>query len=231
MEKQFNAVCLFSGGKDSSLALFKALKQAIKISCLLTVKSKSTESYMYHLPNIHLTELLSEALDLPLIVIESSGIKEKELIELKEALLDLKNQGIINAVVSGAIKSNYQKKRIDLICSELKLESITPLWHQNEEKLLKELIENNFQVIITSVAAAGLNEEWLGRELNEKTINELIDLNKMFGLSLVGEGGEFETLTLDMPLYKKKLRLIEAKKEFKGTRGELKITKAVLEKK
>jgi len=229
--KKLNAACLFSGGKDSSLALLKAIKQGIKIKCLLAVKSKRKNSYMYHLPNIHLTELSAKALDLPLILIESTGIKEKELIELKETLKELKEKKIINAVVSGAIKSNYQKKRINDICNELKLKSITPLWHESEEKLLNELIENNFKIIITGIAALGLTKEWLGRELNEKTIQELKKLNEKFALSLVGEGGEFETLVLDMPLFKKKIKVIKAKKEFKGTSGQLNVLKAELENK
>lgn len=223
-----NVCVLFSGGKDSTFALMKAKEEGHSIACLVTIKAKSSDSYMYHLPNIHLTEQLAKALELPLIVAESTGIKEKELIELEEILKELKKDLKIEGVVSGAIASSYQKERVDKICNGLGLKSIAPLWHRNQKELLEEMIESKMKIIIVGTFAAGFDEKWLGKELNEKTLNELIGLEKKYKINLSGEGGEFESLVLDCPLFKKKLKIIESEKEIRGLKTELKILKAEL---
>lgn len=221
-------VCLFSGGKDSTFALYKAMQEKHEIVCLLTMKSKRKDSYMYHFPNIHLAEYSAQALDIPLIFSETSGEKEKELIELEEELLALKESQGIEGVVSGAVASNYQKERVDKICKKLGLKSIALLWHRDEKELIEEMLANGFRIIIVGVAAAGLDENWLGKELNENSLRELIKLKEKYGVSLVGEGGEFETLVLDCPIFKKKIKVIESEKKFSGTSGELVIKKAEL---
>jgi len=221
-------VSLFSGGKDSVFALKKALDSGHELCCLLTVKSKRSDSYMYHIPNIHLTELSAQAMDLPLVVVESSGEKEKELIELKNALADLKKQKGIEAVVSGAIASQYQKKRIDIICKELSLESIAPLWEKNQLELLKEMISQDFEIVVVGVAAAGLDEDWLGRKIDSSAVKELEALAEKYSVSVVGEGGEFESLVTDAPLFKKKIEVVEKEKNWSGSRGVLEVKKAVL---
>lgn len=220
--------CLFSGGKDSTFALYRILQEKHEIVCLLTMKSKRKDSYMYHLPNIHLAEYSAQALDIPLIFSETSGEKEKELIELEKELLALKKSQGIKGVVSGAVASNYQKERIDNICKKLKLKSIAPLWHKDEKELVEEMLANGFKIMIVGVAAAGLDEKWLGMELNEKSLKELIKLKEKYGVSLVGEGGEFETLVIDCPIFKKKINVIESEKKFSGTSGELVIKKIEL---
>lgn len=222
-------VCvLFSGGKDSMFALMKAKESGNEISCLVTIKAKSQDSYMYHLPNIHLTEKLAEALDLPIFIVESSGEKEKELTELKEILADLKRDLKIEGVVSGAIASSYQKERVDKICSDLGLKSIAPLWHRNQKELLEEMLESGLKVMLVGTFAAGFDEKWLGKILDKKVLLELLEIEKKFKINLSGEGGEFESLVLDCPLFSKELKVIEAEKEIKGLKGELKIKKAEL---
>ena len=76
---------LFSGGKDSTMAVYNALENGDDVRYLLAVKSANDESYMFHVPNIHLTDLLSEAMDIPIISVETDGIKEAELEDLKDA--------------------------------------------------------------------------------------------------------------------------------------------------
>jgi len=92
---------LYSGGKDSNLALQKALEKGHDISCLITMKSRNPDSYMFHYPNIHLTDLIAKALEIPLRKAPTSGIKEEELDDLKKLLASLD----VDGVVSGAIQS------------------------------------------------------------------------------------------------------------------------------
>ncbi|MEK6949475.1 MAG: diphthine--ammonia ligase [Nanoarchaeota archaeon] len=202
---------LISGGKDSIYSAYKASKDN-NIICIITFKSKRDDSYMFHIPNVHLVELQAESMGIPLISVESSGIKEKELKDIKKALQIAIKKYKIEGVVSGALASNYQKERIDKICKGLKMESIAPLWHIEPEKYLRELIKNNFKIIITGIAADGLTKDFLGHEINEVFINKIKKLNIHGG----GEGGEYESLVLDCPMFAKKLSIKKAKIEMEN---------------
>ena len=204
---------LFSGGKDSTYALFLASKTH-EIKYLVTIFPESKESWMFHHPCIELTSLQAKAMRIEQIIQKTKGEKEKELEDLKKALERIKNE--IDGVVSGAIQSEYQKTRIDRICKELKLKSLAPLWHRDAEQLLKEEIEEGFEIIMTGVFAEGLDESWLGRKIDLKTVEELKELKKKYGINLAGEGGEFETLVLDCPLFEKKIEILEAEKIWDG---------------
>ena len=221
-------VSLFSGGKDSTYATLLAKKAGHSISCLLSIKSTASESFMYHKPNIEMNALSAEAMRLPLIIVETSLGKEAELSPLKETLAEMKKKLKIEGVVTGAVASTYQASRIQKICNDLGLHCFNPLWQKNQFQLLNELLEKKFEVIVVAVAAAGLDESWLGRKLDKNVIAELVALNRKYDLNIAGEGGEIETFVLDCPRFKRKIKLIEAEKKFSGSSGELLIKKAKL---
>jgi predicted ATP pyrophosphatase (TIGR00289 family) len=179
---------------------------------------------MFHYPNIHLAEFFAEAVGIPLVKGETSGIKESELEDLKRILASLQ----IDGVVTGAIMSRYQKDRIDKICEDLNLESMAPLWRENPRKLLEEIVNLNFEVVIMGVYAYGFDASWLGRKLNQKTINDLAELAKKYQISLVGEGGEYETLVLDAPFFKKRIQLLQTEKIWENHSGYLLVKKTKL---
>jgi len=219
-----HVAALVTGGKDSALALYRALKQGHEVMCLVTMLPQREDSWMFHFPNIHLTDLFAEAVEIPLVRAETSGVKETELQDLKGLLATLDIEG----VVSGAISSRYQKERIDRVCGELNLRSIAPLWQEDPIKLMKEIICLNFEVIIVGAYAYGFDEGWLGRKINSKTLNDLVELNKEYEISPVGEGGEYETLVLDAPFFKKRIRLLQVEKLWENHSGYLLVKKAEL---
>jgi len=221
---------LFSGGKDSTLALMKAM-QSNEVVCLITAVSKNPESYMFHTPNIELTKLQAEAIGLPLIQKVTEGVKEEELKDLKEAIKKSKEKFGIEGIVTGAIASNYQKSRIQKICDDLKLKCINPLWGMDQKKVLEELVKNKFEVIIVGVFAKIFDESWLGRKIDEKTVEELLKLEKKEKINPAGEGGEIETLVLNAPFFKKRLKIIKTEKIMEKDSGILKIKRAELERK
>ena len=201
---------LVSGGKDSLYAMYLASKEH-EIKYIVSIISENPESYMFHFPNVKLVEKQAEVMNIPIIQKLTKGEKEGELEDLKETLNEIKDK--IDGIVAGAIESNYQKGRLERICSGLDLQLITPLWHKDSEKLLRDMI-SRFDIIITAVSAPPLDESWLGREIDEECISELMELTKKYRIHLVGEGGEFETFVLDCPLFKKKLQIIETRKEW-----------------
>jgi len=219
---------LYSGGKDSTYAIFKALQSGHDIECLLTMLPERKDSYMYHVPNIEITEFGARAMDYPLIYYNTTGEKEKELIELEEAIKDLKEELGIEGVLTGAVASKYQADRIGAIAEKLGLKCVNPLWDRNNIGLLEEMVSEKFEIMIVGVYAGGLDESWLGKVIGEKEISELNALNEKYSISPLGEGGEIETLVVDCPLYKKKIEIVESEKEFDGSRGELKIKKVEL---
>ena len=218
---------LATGGKDSALALHKALNEGYEIAYLVGMIPLRDDSWMFHYPNIRLVDLFAEAVEIPLVKAETSGIKEEEVEDLKHLIEKLD----VNGLVSGAIASNYQKTRIEKICKQLRLKCIMPLWQKDPLEILKEILGLKFEVIMTGVYAYGFNSDWLGRTIDAVTVDALLELNRQYGISLVGEGGEYETLVLDAPFFKKKIKIIQAEKVWKDQGGYFHITKAELENK
>jgi ABC transporter with metal-binding/Fe-S-binding domain ATP-binding protein len=197
--------CLFSGGKDSTYALYLILKQGHEVRYLVSVFPESNESYMFHYPMIEKTIEQAASMGIEQIIVRTKGEKEKELGDLKKALSGLD----IDGVVSGAIASSYQKSRIDKIAKELGIASLAPLWHRDQEGLLKEQIDAGFEIIITHVAAQGLDNSWIGRRLDYRAFEELKKIRDKYKINISGEGGEFETLVLNCPLFSHPLKAPE----------------------
>ena len=218
---------LFSGGKDSALALHKVAEKE-EVACLITLVSQNAESYMFHTPNINVTALQADALGLPIIQKATEGKKEKELSDLEEAITQAIKKFGIEGVVSGAVESVYQSERIQRICQRLDIWCFNPLWKKNQKSLLEEIVDKHFKVIISGVFAYPLDFSWLGKEINHETIAQLIELADKFSLSPSGEGGEIETTVLDAPLFKKKIEIVDSSVEMKGYSGVFTIKKGLL---
>jgi diphthine-ammonia ligase len=202
---------LFSGGKDSTLSAYLAKQMGHELVCLISIKSQNLESYMFHTPSIMSVVKQAEVMELPLILKITKGEKEKELKELEEAIKEAIDKFNIEGIVTGAIASNYQASRIKKICDKFGIKIINPLWGKNQIKILNLLIKDNFKVIITAVAAYPLDEKWLGRQIDERFIEDVKKLNEKYGINPAGEGGEFETLVLNCPLFKRELKVVNKK--------------------
>ncbi|MFC1742061.1 diphthine--ammonia ligase [Nanoarchaeota archaeon] len=196
---------MFSSGKDSAYALWTMMKQNYPVRCLITMKSSNPDSYMFHTPNIDLASLQAKAINVPIVVEETAGEKEKELDDLKRAILRAKLEYGIEGVVTGALYSQYQRERIEKICDSLGLKVFSPLWHMDQEKEMRQLIAEGFEVVLGSVAAEGLDKSWLGRRLSGSDVDKLVALKSKIGLNVAGEGGEFESLVLDGPMFSKRV--------------------------
>ncbi len=218
---------LFSGGKDSTLALHIAQEKE-HVECLITIVSKNPESYMFHTPNINITQMQSEALGIPLVSVESEGRKEEELKDLEKAILMAKNKFGIEGVVTGAVESVYQASRVQRICNRLDLWCFNPLWKHDQRSLLKKLIAEKFIVIISGVFAYPLDEKWLGKQIDSTLIEKLVELEKNFAISPSGEGGEIETTVLDAPLFNKRIEVTDSSNKWQRDCGVYQINQAHL---
>lgn len=220
---------LISSGKDSIYAMYVMMKQNYEIGCMISIKSANKDSFMFHTPGIEMVKMQSESIGIPLIEHETKGEKEKELKDLKKALEIAKKKYKIDGVITGALFSNYQRERIEKIADSLGLKIFSPLWHINQETLLREIIGNGFNFIITKIAADGLDRSWLGKEISLSDVDKLVKLNEKVGFNIAFEGGEAETLMISGPIFKRPIIIedfeIIMEKDYIG---ELKIKKARL---
>ncbi len=223
---------LYSGGKDSTFALYWAAQQGWDVCCLVSLFPSRADSWMFHTPNIQFVKHQAEALGLPLVAQATSGEKEAELQDLKTALNTARKQYTLNGIVVGALASDYQQERVNRICEDLQLKTYAPLWHKDQDRLLREMIECGFEIIIQHVAAEGLSEKWLGRKIDRACYQDLLKLHEQYSLNPAGEGGEYESFVLDGPIFKKKLVIVEAEKRMESACcGTLMIKKVWLENK
>lgn len=221
---------LFSSGKDSTYATYIMKRRNYEISCLITIKSENKDSFMFHTPNIDLASLQAESMGIPLIEQKTKGDKEIELSDLKKAIKKAKDEYKIEGIITGALFSNYQRERIEKVCDELSLPVFSPLWHKEQENYMRELLAADFEFVLSSVAAYGLDKSWLGKKITPKDVDKLAELHEKYKINVAGEGGEFESLVIDCPLFKKRLNIIDFEiiEEDKHT-AKLVVKKAKLE--
>lgn len=198
---------LFSGGKDSAYAAYLTKQKGHQISCLISIISKNTESYMFHTPSITKVKVQSERMKIPIIIKDTQGKKEEELKDLEDAIKNAIIEYNVEAIITGSVESAYQASRIQKICDTLDLECFNPLWQKDQIELLYDLIKLNFDVITTGVFAYPLGEDWLGRKINKKFIEDIKYLNNKYKINPAGEGGEYETYVLNCPLFYKKIKI------------------------
>ncbi len=190
---------LFSGGKDSTYALWCTQLQGWDVTTLVTMFPEVKDSWMFHYPAITWTRLQAELLGLPQYIISTKGFKETELEDLSAGLESLKQRDGLDGIVSGAVASEYQRTRLDNICERLGIRSFAPLWHKNPQQLVNDEIESGLEFVITACSALGLDRDWLGRRIGAKELEQLVGLSKRFGLNVAFEGGEAETFVLRAP--------------------------------
>jgi ABC transporter with metal-binding/Fe-S-binding domain ATP-binding protein len=219
---------LFSGGKDSTYAAFLARQRGDELVCLITLSPVRSDSYMFHYPNISWTPMQAESMRLPQVTLETKGVKEEELVDLKKAVETAKEDFSVESVYTGALASVYQKSRVERICDELGVKAVSPLWQIDPVTHLTNLTANRFEVIMTGVAALGLDESWLGRALDMDAIRDLAELHAKYGVNPGLEGGEGETFVLDCPLFDRRIQVTSSKKHWKGDAGYLEILDAHL---
>lgn len=230
-------VSLYSGGKDSSWALYRALEEGLDVGRLVTVHPTG-DSYMFHTPATHLADLAAESIGIPLVDVspgdfdaanaESSGVQgDAELEPLEAALMALDDEMKIAGVIAGAVESEYQTSRIEAMADRLGVETYTPLWQRDPQDLANAMLDASFEILIVQVAAYGLDESWLGRTLDRDALAELTDLNDEYGVHILGEGGEFETLVVDAPHMGSRIEL-DYETVWEGDRGHLDVKNARL---
>ncbi|XP_071382902.1 diphthine--ammonia ligase [Centroberyx affinis] len=212
-------VALISGGKDSCYNMMQCVAAGHRIAALANLRPANTDeldSYMYQTVGHQAIELYAEAMELPLYrrTIQGCSLdtgrdysqtEGDEVEDLYELLHLVKEKEGVEAVSVGAILSDYQRVRVENVCLRLGLQPLAYLWRRDQESLLSEMISSDLHAILIKVAAFGLDpEKHLGKPLADME-PYLKQLSQKYGVHICGEGGEYETFTLDCPLFKKKI--------------------------
>lgn len=218
---------LFSGGKDSTYAAYMASKHE-HLACLITVFPEDDKSYMFHFPNLRWTTLQAEAAGVPQVTSATAGVKEAELADLKAVMASAKEKFRLDGIYTGALASVYQKSRVERVCGELGLKCVSPFWQSDPDAHLRNLLRDGFVVMVVSVSALGLGEEWLGRVLDGVATDELVELSRRYKFHAGLEGGEGETFVLDCPLFSRRIQVVSGERHWRADAGYFEITNAMV---
>ena len=190
-----------------------------EITCLVTVRPTDKASWIFHTPNLSIVPIMAEAMGLDLITAESDGTEEGDMSALRKVLTGLDVEG----VVAGALWSDYQWDRMNMICGELDLKFIAPLWRKDQDLLYDEMNSAGIKAIVAGVFAEGLDEKHLGVPLDSDMKSKLLELRGKYGVSIMGEGGDYESMTLDSPVYNSYLEITDSEKLMERSAGTLNV--------
>lgn len=197
-----NTVLLWTGGKDSALALHEATQAGHDIRCLVTFAPPEGDFLAHPLKVI---KLQAKAIGLPHYVLPIRAPFETSY---EAALRRLKDDMGIDCVVTGDIadvdgQPNWIRER----CRPVGLDVHTPLWGRDRNTLLRQLLDNGFKVRFSCVNTRWLDVSWVGRALDDAALAELQVIRVHNGLDLCGEQGEYHTLVVDGPIFSQGLTI------------------------
>jgi len=199
------AISSWSGGKDSCLACYKAIKEGYKVKYLLNFISKEYKRCCFHGTEAGLLRLQSELVGIPLIQKEVTADMQKYEEEFKQAVTGLKTENI-NNMVFGDIFLLDHMNWVERVCKDMDITPIEPLWNKKPEDIIKEFIDLGFRAVIVSAQADKLDKDFVGRYVDRDLLVEL----KAKNVCPCGENGEFHTLVVDGPFFKRKIEITES---------------------
>ena len=243
---------LASGGKDSSYSTWWSGLQGWDVVCLVTVGVTGGDSLMFQLDNTAVAGLQASAMGVPWLPVSSKGSEDLEIADLEGAIcgnsnpdealkeiwpdqfvmppgLSLQYRKLeIDGIVTGALRSDYQRTRVEMMCERIGVRSFNPLWHKSPNRHMRCLLDHGFGVVFTSVSTEGMDDSWIGMKLDSDSLERLEDLSNQYRFNLDGEGGEFETIVVNAPHMNGKISF-DGDTIWDGSRGMLKLNWCSLE--
>ena len=213
----------WSGGKDCCQAAYLAIQRGFQITCLLNMVTNNKRRSCSHGLSTRWIRIQAEAMGLPLIQQATTSANYEAT--YTSTVRKLKANGV-NYGVFGDIDFNPHREWITRVCASAGVMPILPLWQEHQENIANHFIDLGFEAVIVATQSDLLGEEWLGRKFNKAFLKELSDHDDE--ISPCGEAGEFHTIVVDGPLFKKRLELRDMKTEKRNNRWFLNIGKVVL---
>ena len=199
-------IASWSGGKDSCFACYKALAEGYEVSHLVNFISREFRRVSFHGTRARLISQQAQAVGIPLkqyTVPPDMSLYEQTFKKLVSAL---KRNGM-KGMVFGDIYLQEHRDWIERVCGELGITPLLPLWGMAPERVLSEFIEAGFEAVIISAKADFFGEKWLGQRVDHSLLPDLKKLEQEKGLDVCGEQGEYHTLVVDGPLFRKRVQV------------------------
>ena len=193
----------WSGGKDSCLSLYRALIGGLEPVCLLNIATRAGEGFRVHGLDPRIIVDQAKALELPIVQRVASWETYEQV--FKEAVEKVKCRLGVEGVVFGDVFLEEHRRWTVEICEELGVKALSPLYGEDERRIMREFLDAGFKAMIVCVKVDKLSEELLGRILDLEVVRVLEDS----GVDPCGEYGEYHTLVLDGPIFKKRIEVIE----------------------
>jgi diphthine-ammonia ligase len=211
-----NVVVSLSGGKDSMYALYAALKKGLNVNYLLFITTGSKA----HLSNRWLLKLVSESLGIPAVTVGGT------MSEIRRALKKLKTDTLVTGVMTTPEHIDYYQE----ICDPIKVKHYAPLWGRNPLIALEEMKQLGFRMLVVGVdSSMASSKDWLGKELDDEMLREIERLERDQRMNPIGEQGEYHTLVLDCPIYKKTIKILKSQTVWEDSKGYFVIKNAILQ--
>lgn len=208
----------WSGGMESNLALHKAKQEGHDIKYLVAFVAETWPSFCHP---VTIMELQAKSIGIPLIKLRVQEPYEQGYREAIKKLVEMGIEGIVTGDIY--VVDDYHGPWMEKVTEGQNIELIMPLWEQNTTEVLDEEIASGFKSIFTCLVKDRFTEEWLGRELNETSVNDLKKLAKETNMDPAGENGEYHTMVIDGPTYKQPIEITKISKEKSDTRLYIKI--------
>ncbi|APV45306.1 hypothetical protein Dform_01992 [Dehalogenimonas formicexedens] len=204
----------WSGGKDCSLSLFRALNIGHNVRCVASMFTREVGRLYPHHLTLKVVEQQAEAIDIPLTAnwTDGAGYTTNYI----KMLQNFRKDGITGAVFGDVSLGNpdalEHRMWIERVCRAADMEPILPLWDEDRESIINDLIDSGFVSLIIAADNSKLGRSWLGRTLDRDLLDEL---KSLYVTSTDGKVGLYHTLTVDGPIFKKRLALGQQKVVFK----------------
>jgi diphthine-ammonia ligase len=219
-------VAAWSGGKDSCFACYKAVKSGLDVVSLVTFMENESRSN-FHAITSKLLDAQAKAVDVSLVKRVTTPSSYEQV--FKETMLQFKAKGV-EGLVTGDIYevADHEERWLERVCREVGLVPIRPLWQSDTTQIFKDFIGAGFKATVVRTRLSALGEEWLGKELDERFLGDIL---KLKSVDPCGEGGEYHTVVTDGPNFRNRIKLLETKKSSQNGFGRLDVLRFEVEKK
>jgi diphthine-ammonia ligase len=210
----------WSGGKDCCLALYRAESAGLDVRYLANTVTEDGKRSRSHGIAAEVIQMQSQAIGIPLV--QRRATRENYEAEFINMLRAFKQEGIDGGVF-GDIDFNEHREWIDRVCQKADITPHLPLWLESQDKLVREFIDSGFEAIVVAAKADLFGEEVLGQKIDRNFLQQLEEMSQTIPITPCGESGEYHTLVIDGPIFKKRLEILETSKVLREGRRFLEI--------
>ncbi|MDD5398074.1 MAG: diphthine--ammonia ligase [Dehalococcoidia bacterium] len=199
--KDRNYIVSWSGGKDSCMALYEAMRQGRKVTHLVNFISNDEKRVRFHGTNADLIRQQGAAMGIKVAQYETDWDGYER--DFKAAVRSLLPTGV-KGMIFGDIYLDVHKEWVERVCGEIGIEALEPLWGQPTDELLDQFIQLGFEAVVVGVNSRHMDEKWVGRMV-DSTFRDYLKQNN---IDPCGENGEYHTVVINGPIFSRRLSLI-----------------------